>query len=54
MGAKGWTTGVLGFDSRQKLGIFLFTAAPERLWNLFSLLFMDTRASLPGGKADGA
>jgi hypothetical protein len=23
----GWTTGVLGFDSRRKLGIFLFTTA---------------------------
>jgi len=25
--AKGWTIGVLGFDSRRDLGIFLFTTA---------------------------
>jgi hypothetical protein len=27
LGAAGWTIGVLGFDSRRGLGIFLFTAA---------------------------
>jgi hypothetical protein len=27
--AMGWTIGVLGFDSRRGLGIFLFTTAPR-------------------------
>jgi hypothetical protein len=34
----GWTIGVLGFDSRQGLGIFSSPPRPELLWGPPSLL----------------
>jgi hypothetical protein len=51
--ATGWTIGVLGFDSRRELGIFL-----HRVQNVSGALTvsypMGTGGSFPGGKATGA
>jgi hypothetical protein len=45
------TIGVLGFDSRRGLGIFLFTTASTTV--LGPTYPMGTRGSFPGGKAAG-
>jgi hypothetical protein len=56
--ATGWTIGVLGFDSRRRLGIFLFTTAfrtaleptqPPIQWVPWALSLCVKR---PGRKAD--
>jgi hypothetical protein len=46
--AMGWTIGVLGFDSRRGLGIFLFTQLPIQ-WVLVALSLGVKR---PGREAD--
>jgi len=53
--ATGWTTGVLGFDSRRGLGLFLITTASRTaLGPTQPPIEMGTTGSIPGGKATGA
>jgi hypothetical protein len=52
--ATGWTIGVLGFDSRRGLGIFLFTTASRPAVSHPASYPMGIRGSFPGGKAAGA
>jgi hypothetical protein len=53
--ATGWTIGVLGFDSRRGLGIFLFsTASRTALRPTQSPIQWVPRALSLGGKAAGA
>jgi hypothetical protein len=49
----GWTIGVLGFDSRRGLGIFLFTTPSRTSGAHPASCQLDYRASFPGGKAAG-
>jgi hypothetical protein len=51
--ATGWTIGVLGFDSRREVGIFLFTTASRTALGPTQPP-LGTRGSFPGGKAAGA
>jgi len=46
--------GVLGFDSRRGLGIFLSLPHPERLWAHPASFPMGTRGSFPGDRVAGA
>jgi hypothetical protein len=48
--ATGWTIGVLGFDSRRRLGIFLFTTGSGAHPTSYP---MGTSGCFPGGKAAG-
>jgi hypothetical protein len=52
--ATGWMIGVLGFDSRRGLGVFLFTTASRTTLGPHPASYPTvTRGSFPGGKADG-
>jgi len=50
----GWTIGVLGFYSQQRLGIFLFTAVSKPAVAHPASYPMGIRGSFPEGKAVGA
>jgi hypothetical protein len=52
--ATGWTVGVLGFDSRWRLGIFLFATASRTALGPPSLLSNGYQGLFPWDKAAGA
>jgi hypothetical protein len=53
--ASGWTIGVLGFDSRWRLGIFVFHHRVQSNSEAHPASYpMGTRRSFPEGKAAGA
>jgi len=52
--ATDWIIGVLGFDSRRGLGIFLFTTASRTAPVSTQPPIQWATGGLPGGKAAGA
>jgi hypothetical protein len=58
----GWLSGIalgyglddLGFETRQRLGIFCWPSRPDRLWGPPNVLPLGTRVFFPGCKTAGA